>query len=53
MLVVTVAVTFGLGALTELPFLWSGLIAVPAGLIAAGITHAVRARGQHSEVSGS
>ncbi len=41
MLVVIVVVTVALGAFAQLPFLMSGLIAVPAGLVAAGITHLI------------
>ncbi|MGM1029811.1 MAG: hypothetical protein ACQEWM_08070 [Actinomycetota bacterium] len=41
MLIVITAVTVALGAMTELGALWSGVIAVASGIVAAAITHAV------------
>lgn len=51
MLVVITAVTIALGSLTELGPVWSGVIAVAAGILAAAITKGIMLQRRRSRAS--
>ena len=48
MLIVITVVTVALGAMTQLGALWSGVIAVGSGILAAAVTHAMLLRRRQS-----
>lgn len=48
MLIVITVLTIALGTLTELGAVWSGVIAVGSGILAAAVTHAIVLRRRRS-----